>query len=289
MRGLVSHIEVTAPETLEDALAAMRAGDVEGQPWTPVAGGTDVYVLLNAGRAVGDRVISLHGLRPELRFISLLQDRLRVGALTTFRDLARSTAITTRLPMLAAAARTVGAAAIQNRGTVGGNIANASPAGDSLPVWSALDAQVVMRSTSGSRRLPFSDLFLGYRSIDRRPDELISEVRVTLPSPRVRQYFRKVGTRKAQAISKLVLAGLIELDRGKVADVRVALGSVAATPVRASQTETLLRGEKLTPALVDKAVETLKGELSPIDDVRSTATYRLTVAGNLLRDFLTAP
>lgn len=288
MRGLVSHIEVTAPTTVEDALSAMRSGDLEGSPWTPIAGGTDVYVQLNAGRAVGDRVISLHGLRPELRFISLQQDRLRVGALTTFRDLARSSAILSRLPMLAAAARTVGAAAIQNRGTVGGNIANASPAGDSLPVWSVLDAQVVLKSASGSRRVAFSDLFIGYRSIDRRPDELIAEVRATLPSARARQYFRKVGTRKAQAISKLVVAGLIELERGKVANVRVALGSVAATPVRATATETLLRGEKLTPALVDKAVETLEGEISPIDDVRSTATYRQNVAGNLLREFLSA-
>ena len=289
MRGLVSHIDVTAPSTVEDALATMQSGASAGTPWTPVAGGTDVYVFLNAGKAVGDRVISLHGLRPELRFISLQGEKLRTGALTTFRDLARSSAVLARLPMLAAAARTVGAAAIQNRGTVGGNIANASPAGDSLPVWAALDAQVVLRSSSGSRRVPFNELFLGYRRIDRRADELLAEVRADVPSPKVRQYFRKVGTRNAQAISKLVVAGLLEVDRGTVKSVRVALGSLAATPVRAKATEALLTGEKLTPALVDEAVKTLRSEISPIDDVRSTAAYRLTVAGNLLRDFLTEP
>jgi CO/xanthine dehydrogenase FAD-binding subunit len=285
MRGLVQHIEAVAPSTVEEALQVLASG----APWTPVAGGTDAYVLLNAGRSVGDRVISLHGLRPELRFVSLQGEKLKVGALATFRDLAASSGLIDRVPILAAAARTVGAAAIQCRGTVGGNIANASPAGDSLPVWAALDAEVELRSASGSRRVAFRDLFLGYRRIDRRADELLVAVHAKIPAPRVRQGYRKVGTRLAQAISKVVFAGTLELaSGGAVKEVRLALGSVAATPVRLPRTEALLTGEKLTPALVARAAAEVRSEISPMDDVRSTAAYRLGVAGHLVAEFLSA-
>ena len=281
MRGLVSHIEVATPATVEEAIGTLASGT-----FTPVAGGTDVYVFLNAGKAVGDRVISLHGLRPELRFISVNGVKLRVGALTTFRDVAGASAVIERVPMLAAAARTVGAAAIQCRGTVGGNIANASPAGDSLPVWSVLDAEVEFRSTQGTRRVAWDKLFLGYRKIDRRPDELLVAVNAKLPAPRARQWYRKVGTRNAQAISKVVLAGLADVERGTVKDIRLSLGSVAATPVRLPKTEALLNGQKLTPALARAAVESVKAEITPMDDVRSTATYRKHTAGNLVAEFL---
>jgi len=282
MRGLLSHLEVGVPATVEEAVTCL--GD--GRTWLPMAGATDVGVWLNAGRDLAGPVLSLHRLRPELRYVSVENDRLRVGALATFRDLARSEGLRARVPMLAEAARTIGAAAIQNRATVGGNIANASPAGDSLPVWLALGATVELRSAAGVRRVPFDTLFVEYRRIDRRPDELLTAVQAPLPPGRARQYFRKVGTRRAQAISKVVLAGLLETDRGRVRSVRIALGSVAPVPVRARRTEALLTGAKLDAALVREAANTLRAEIRPIDDVRSTAAYRLSVAGNLLAEFL---
>jgi xanthine dehydrogenase small subunit len=179
-----------------------------------------------------------------------------------------------RLPMLAAAAREVGGAQIQNRGTIGGNVANGSPAGDTLPVLAAADAVVVLQSASGSRRVPFNEFYTGYRQTVRRADELI--VGFEIPRLRGRQWFRKVGTRAAQAISKIVVAGI----KGDVP--RLALGSVAPTVIRARRTEAALaRGES-----IETARQTLLEEISPIDDIRSTAAYRRQVAANLLTAFL---
>lgn len=273
-------LEVSAPGNVDHALAAMRAGDEHGQPWTPMAGGTDVCRQLNAGHAVGSRVLSLHGLRPELRFISLQNRRLRVGALTTLRDLAGASVLASRLPLLAEIARRIGTASIQTRATVGGNIAGAWPPGDTLPVWAALDAQVVMRSVNGRRQVPFDALFLGHRCIDRRPDELLVEVRADLPPRRARHALHKLAPTENPAATSLVFAGLIDYDRGKISYVRVALGSPVANPLRARATEALLVGEKPTPALIEQAVSTLSGELAPHDDERVTA------ACGMLRDLL---
>jgi CO/xanthine dehydrogenase FAD-binding subunit len=172
--------------------------------------------------------------------------------------------------MLAAACREVGGLQIQNRGTIGGNVANASPAGDTLPVLAAVDAAIVLRSAAGTRRVPFTSFYTGYRKTVRRPDELI--VAFEIAPPGGRQFFRKVGTRAAQAISKVVLAGVVGDDP------RVALGSVAPTVVRARRTEAALAGG----ASIADAQRALVGEIAPIDDIRSTAEYRRRVAANLL-------
>ena len=176
--------------------------------------------------------------------------------------------------MLAEASRLVGGPQIQNRGTIGGNIANASPAGDSLPVLAAVDASVVLRSAEGERRVAFDEFYTGYRESVRRADELI--VAVEIPPVSGRQWFRKVGTRAAQAISKVVIAGVRD---GETA--RIALGSVAPTVVRARRAEEGLR----TGASIDQAIDLLRDEIAPIDDIRSTADYRRLVSGNLLRRF----
>jgi CO/xanthine dehydrogenase FAD-binding subunit len=165
---------------------------------------------------------------------------------------------------------------IQNRGTIGGNVANASPAGDSLPVLAAAEATVVLKSAAGLRRVPFDAFYTGYRATVRRPDELI--VAFEIPAIRGRQWFRKVGTRAAQAISKVVVAGVVE--RGST---RIALGSVAPTVVRARRTEAALA----EGATVDAAQRVLMDEIAPIDDIRSTADYRRRVAANLLGKMLT--
>jgi len=200
-------------------------------------------------------------------------DVLSLGALVTYTSLTRSRLVKQRLPMLVEAARLVGGIQIQNRGTIGGNIANGSPAGDTLPVFAAADAVVVVRSAHAERRVAFGEFYSGYRATVLRPDELI--VAIEVPALRGPQWFRKVGTRAAQAISKIVIAAV----RGEPP--RVALGSVGPVVVRAWKTEQALAAGQG----IEAAVAALQTEIAPIDDVRSTAEYRRVVAGNLVREF----
>jgi CO/xanthine dehydrogenase FAD-binding subunit len=270
MLGTLSHRSLLEPGSLSDALKMLRD---EG-PLTPLAGCTDLYVALNFGTLADRRFLDLWRL-DALRRIEARGGVLSIGALATHTDLIRSPLVRRRLPMLAAAAREIGGVQIQNRGTIGGNVANASPAGDTLPVLAAAEALVVLRSAADTRRIPFHAFYTGYRRTVRRADELI--VAFEIPRVRGRQWFRKVGTRAAQAISKVVIAGVRD---GKA--VRVALGSVAPTVVRASATERALAGG----ASVELAQQTLVAEIAPIDDLRSTAEYRRRVAANLLARFL---
>ena len=241
-------------------------------PLVPLAGCTDVYVGLNFGTLPAKKFLDLWPLE-ELRAIRLSGGVLSIGALASYTEIIRSVLVRRRLPILAAAAREIGGVQIQNRGTLGGNIANGSPAGDSLPVLAVADATLVLASAGEERRVPFGSFYTGYRKSVLRPDELIAAVEI----PRVagRQWFRKVGTRAAQAISKVVLAA-VRLDRP-----RLALGSVAPTVVRLPRTEAVLA----SGASIADARRELESEIQPIDDLRSTAEYRRRVSGNLLEQF----
>jgi CO/xanthine dehydrogenase FAD-binding subunit len=243
-------------------------------PLVPMAGCTDLYVSLNFGTLKDQRFLNLWRL-DDLRRIEIRRKALWVGALATYSQILRSPLIRTHLPMLASAAREIGGVQIQNRGTVGGNVANGSPAGDTLPVLAVADATVVLRSASGTRRVPFSAFYIGYRRSELRSDELIEGFEI--PSITGRQWFRKVGTRAAQAIAKVVMAGVA----GQTP--RVALGSVAPTVVRALKTEEVLAAG----GSLDEAQRVLSLEIAPIDDLRSTAEYRRRVAANLLARFWT--
>jgi CO/xanthine dehydrogenase FAD-binding subunit len=242
------------------------------QPLVPLAGCTDVYVGLNFGTLAAQRYIDLWPL-DELRQIRMSNGSLSIGALATYTEIIRSALVRRRVPILAAAAREIGGAQIQNRGTLGGNVANASPAGDTLPVLAVADATLVLASAADVRRVPFNLFYTGYRKSVLRADELIAAIEI----PRVegRQWFRKVGTRAAQAISKVVMAAVHS------GQPRVALGSVAPTVVRLPQTEAALAAG----APIDEARRTLEEEIRPIDDLRSTAAYRRRVSGNLLEQF----
>jgi len=271
MPPVISHRRLLQPRSLADALKMLRD---EG-PVVPMAGCTDLYVSLNFGTLTDTRFLNLWRL-DALRRIELRGGVLSIGALATHSDLIRSPLIGKRLPMLAAAAREVGGVQIQNRGTIGGNVANASPAGDTLPVLAAADASVVLRRPDETRRVPFNAFYTGYRLTVRRPDELI--IAFEIPLVRGRQWFRKVGTRAAQSISKIVMAGVRD-PAGETP--RVAIGSVAPTVLRLPRTEAALaqgRG-------VDAAQRILIEEIAPIDDIRSTAEYRRRVAANLLARF----
>ncbi|MFI5213338.1 MAG: FAD binding domain-containing protein [Gemmatimonadales bacterium] len=267
MRTAISTLELLEPRTLVTALKMMRTKGLV----TPLAGCTDLFVNLNFGTLPAGRFLDLSRLGP-LRKIGMEDDVLVIGACATFHDIIRSKLVRQRLPMLALAAREIGGPQIQNRGTLGGNIANASPAGDSLPVLAAAEAVVVLESVEGQRSIAFTEFYTGYRATVRRPDELIVAVRV--PPVQGAQWFRKVGTRAAQAISKIVMAGV------RSAQPRIALGSVAPTVIRLPKTEAALAG-----AGIDEACRMLESEIAPIDDVRSSAEYRRRVAVNLLRRF----
>jgi len=273
MQGTILERQLLEPRSLTDALKMLRD---EG-PLVPMAGCTDLYVALNFGTLQPKRFLNLWNL-DALRGIESRGATLRIGALTTYTEIIKSGVIRRRLPMLAAAAREIGGVQIQNRGTIGGNVANASPAGDTLPVLLAADAVVVLRSAAGTRRVPMTSFYTGYRQTVARPDELI--VACDIPAIRGRQWFRKVGTRAAQAIAKIVVAGVWENVRAGVRP-RLAMGSVAPVPLRLPQTEEALGGG----ASLAEAQEILQREIAPIDDLRSTAGYRRQVAANLLGQF----
>jgi len=241
----------------------------------PMAGCTDLYVTLNFGTLTATRFLDLWRLR-ELRTIAVRGGALSIGALATFTDIIQSPLVRRRLPMLVAAAREIGGRQIQNRGTLGGNVANGSPAGDSLPVLAAADAMVVLASADGERRVSFPAFYTGYRQSVMRPDELVTALEI--PPIAGRQWFRKVGTRAAQAISKVVMAAI---GPARNAAPRLALGSVAPTVVRLPSTEAALG----SGATLAEAQRILLEEIAPIDDVRSTAEYRRRVAANLLARF----
>jgi xanthine dehydrogenase small subunit len=270
---------VTSPRHLAGAYAALSAGTAE-TPVRPIAGGTDLMVALTGELGPPPAsVVDLWAI-DDLRGIAIDGDALTLGALTTYTDVRRSALCREHVPALVDAAATIGAAQIQNRGTLGGNIANASPAGDTLPVLLAADATFVLGSERGERELPATEFWTAYRQTALAHDELILKIRIPLAADREIR-FRKVGTRRAQSISKVVLAAAWRGD-GTWRDVRVALGSVAATPIRAPGAEQAIEGRQPTPETADRAAETLAGELAPIDDVRSTAEYRRLVAARVL-------
>jgi xanthine dehydrogenase small subunit len=268
VRSPLSTFALHRAHSLVDALRVLR--DTPGT--IPIAGCTDVYVALEFGSPPGTRYLDLSALA-SLRRIALRGEILSIGALATYTSMIHSRLVRARLPMLVTASREVGGAQIQNRATLGGNIANASPAGDTLPVLAAADAVIVLRSVSEERRVPLTAFYTGYRATVRQPGELI--VAVEVPSVEGRQWFRKVGTRAAQAISKVVMAAV------RADAPRVALGSVAATVIRLPRTEAALA----SGAGPDEAARILQTEIRPIDDLRSTADYRTAVAANLLRTF----
>ena len=291
MRSWLAQYELRSASDLGDALALLSASPGE---WTPFAGGTDLMVLLEAGKLPQRRLLDLWQIN-ELRGIVVSSDAVTIGALATYTDLLTDPAMAAEFPLVCAAARETGAVAIQNRGTVGGNIANASPAADLPPALLVYDAALDLASARGRRRIPYESFHLGYKTMDLAPDELI--VSITLPRrrrikaadettpPRTESY-RKVGTRRAQAISKICFAAALDLDGTLVGDIRIALGSVAPTVVRARSAEASLRGRAIGPQTIAAARSALATDISPIDDIRSSADYRLRVAGNLLEEFL---
>ncbi len=256
----------------------------EPEAWKPFAGGTDLMVLLEAGKLPHRGFLSIWKL-PELRGIEVTPEHVLLGALTTYTEVRRHELLAREFPLLCRAAAETGGVATQNRGTLGGNIANASPAADSPPALLVYDADLELVSASATRWVPYHGFWTGYKQIGLRPGELIRRIRIARGKNGWKQYYRKVGTRRAQAISKVCFAAAARVAAGRIADVRIALGSVAPTVLRAVETEKILQGETPTPALLRAAQGTLAREIAPIDDMRSTERYRRRIALNLLAEF----
>jgi CO/xanthine dehydrogenase FAD-binding subunit len=282
MRAFLPDYRLRKAATLDEAV-----GLLADQPgvWRPLAGGTDVMVQLAAGTLAHRQYVSVWGIR-DLRRIDVDAEVVTLGALTTFSDILRHDVLRSEFPLLGRAAADTGGIANQNRGTIAGNIANASPAADTPPALLVYDAQLELMSVRGRRTVPYERFHTGYKQMDLAPDELITAV--SLPRRRGwHQHYRKVGARRAQAISKVCFAGAALVESGRIADIRLAFGSVAPTVIRAFGAETVLRGATVGPGTLDRAGAAL-AELTPIDDVRSTAAYRRQVAVNVLGEFLQA-
>jgi CO/xanthine dehydrogenase FAD-binding subunit len=282
MIPVLDGFDLVAPASLDEALRIL-ASDRDARPF---AGGTDLMVVLEAGHLPPGRYVSLWAIR-ELHGIAR-DDRggLVLNALTSFSEIRESPLVADAFPMLALAAREIGGIATQNRATIGGNIANASPAADSPPALLAYDAEIELLSIRGRRRMPYGDFHTGYKKMRLEPGEIVA--RVVLPSRQVgwRDGYRKVGTRRAQAISKVCLAASVLMDGDDVADVRLALGSIAPTVVRCRAAEDAVRRRTLSEEVIANATRAVLTDIAPIDDIRSTAQYRSAVAQNLVAAFL---
>jgi OHCU decarboxylase len=282
MRSNPADYEMVAPRSLQ-AIVALLAK--EPGEWLPIAGGTDVMVQYAAGKLPARKLISIWNL-PELRRVEITAREIRIGAGCTYSDLRRHEIVGREFPLLAAAARWTGGIANQNRGTIGGNIVNASPAADSLPALLAYEAELILVSVRGERRIPYVTFHTGYKRTLLGPDELIQAVCLGRRFSGYFSHARKVGARNAQAISKVCIAALGRMSDGVVEDVRIALGSIAPVPLRLRETENAIRGQAINAALLLLARESVASEIRPIDDIRSTAKYRAAVAGNLVIEFL---
>jgi CO/xanthine dehydrogenase FAD-binding subunit len=272
-------------ETPRDLAAALERLAAEPGVWKPFAGGTDLMVLLEAGKLPHKKFLNIWNLA-ELRGIEVSSEHVTLGALTTYAEVQRHEILAREFPLLCRAAAETGSVATQNRGTLGGNIANASPAADSPPALIVYDAEIELVSAGGARWVPYDSFHSGYKKMILRPEELIRRIRLARAHAGWRQYFRKVGTRRAQAISKICFAAAARVEAGRIVDVRIALGSVAPTVLRVVRAEELLRGQQPGGAALRAAQDALGAEIAPIDDMRSTARYRWNVARNLLAEFL---
>jgi len=283
MRGAPASMEVLRPRAPREAvrLFGRRPEAI------PLAGGTDFMVSWNAGQLNGKTILDLSAIQ-EWKRIRASKNHARIGSLVSHWQLQRHGIVQKEFPLLVDACGTIGGIQIQIRGTLGGNLANASPAGDTFPPLAVYQARVHTISPLGTRSIPFGELFTGVKQTSLGPSELIESIEIPFLRPRPRrQVFHKVGTRAASAISKTVAAGLLWLQRdGTIRELRFALGSMAPTVRRLARVEAFVVGKKPTPKVLDEACRLLENDVAPIDDIRSTAEYRMRVSKNLLRSFL---
>jgi CO/xanthine dehydrogenase FAD-binding subunit len=282
MRSNPEDFEMVSPASLNAALALLAS---EPGEWTPIAGGTELMVQLSAGRLARQKLLNIWNLEG-LRTIAVTEDAVILGAGSTYTDIRKHPVLAAEFPLLVRSAAWTGSIANQNRGTLGGNIVNASPAADSPPALLVYDAQLEIVSSRGTRIVPYSSFHLGYKQMDLHPDELLKSIIFPRCYSSYFQYSRKVGPRNAQAISKIAIAAVGRLEGSIIDDIRIAAASLADTPLRCFGIEDALRGLRLDNAIAIGR-EAMRDAGCPIDDIRSTAEYRISVAANLIEEFLT--
>jgi CO/xanthine dehydrogenase FAD-binding subunit len=282
MRSNPAEYEFVSPGTLAGVLDLLHR---EPGAWQPVAGGTEIMVQFSAGQLGTRRLLNLWNLR-ELKEIVESEDSLRIGGGCTFTQLREHPAVRDHFPLLATVAAWTGGIANQNRGTIAGNIVNASPAADSPPVLLAYEAELELISSTGTRRIPYSDFHLGYKKTALEPDELLSAIHLPKRFSGWFSYAQKTGARNAQAISKVCIAGVGKRRGNLVEAVNIGIGAVAPIPLRLHKTEKILLESSLTNDTIAEALRALASEISPIEDIRSSVAYRRQVAANLLEDLL---
>jgi len=283
MPAVISDHQVFAPNDLAEALQFMA--DHRDESWCPVAGGTEVMRRIYGNRADAKRWINLAPLRDDLAGIHDDGGRIRIGSLTTMSELRQSAVLHNVCPLIRQAATSTGVVQSQNRATVGGRIISASPTGETLSVWLALDAEIELTSLRGKRCVSYEQFMTGRRQTAIATDELLTAVLIPVSKhPSQRMLFRKVASRSAGAIAKVVLAAIAGLDDdGRYRDVRLAFGGMSPIPLRAHAAEQLVEGNRPCESLGERAAIVLTRDLSPVDDHRSTADYRLRAARNLTR------
>lgn len=284
----LSRFEMTHVPDVPALCTLMHDQHEAGREVVLLAGGTDYMVELSQGDLVEGPlpvVVDISRMR-DLQGISFDGATLRIGAAATYLEIQRDAAVLRHTPAIAAMTYDVGGPTIQARGTLGGNLATGSPAADGVAAIAAYDPTVVLRSVRGQRRIPFAELQTGYKQDTRAPDEVFEAIEIVPPAPGAAQIWRKVGTRSAQAISKVAMAAVAEVDDDVVVRLGLALASVAPVTALMPTTRDVVSGAalaELDAAAVDAAVE---ADVSPIDDIRSTRAYRLHVAKAVVRDFL---
>jgi CO/xanthine dehydrogenase FAD-binding subunit len=283
MRGDARAHEVVAPGSLAGVLDVLASRPGE---WTPIAGGTELMVAFSAGKLRARKLVNLWGI-PDLRFIETTPESYVIGTCNTFLDLRAHAALAAELPLIAKASSWIGSIANQSRATLGGNLVNGSPAADSSPALLVYDAEIELISKMGRRRVAYSTFHTGYKSNAMTADELIFAVHLPRRFAQHRHYLRKVGTRRAMAISKVALAGTALLNDGVADEIRIAAASLAPFPARMYETERAIEGKRISKKMIQVARAALLREAKPIDDIRSTAEYRRQVGANLLEEFLT--
>jgi carbon-monoxide dehydrogenase medium subunit len=275
--------DMLTPATLQDALGMLEK---DGKNITPVAGGTNLIVDCQSGRHEPKVVMNVHNLT-EISQIEEKDGMVQIGGGTTLRDIEKSSLIKETSNALYKAAIQFANPLIRNRATVGGNLCDASPASDSATPLLALGAEVELKSLNGSRWVPLDQFFVHVRKTVRTSDELLTAVRWPVPGKGSANTFYKLGLRKADAISVVSLAVYVALEsNGRISEARIALGSVAPTPIRAYDAEALLKGSEPAEALFEEAGKAAAAACNPISDVRATADYRREMVAVLVKRLL---
>jgi carbon-monoxide dehydrogenase medium subunit len=275
MRGIQYH----EPTSVADAVAVAARFAAESRF---LAGGTDLIIQMRRGKVVPGHVLSLHRV-PGLDGIEV-DGNITLGALVTHRSLERSPYFQGALRALREGAEVVGGHQIRNVGTVGGNIANASPAADVVPVLLTLDATVTCLGPDGERTMPLAEFLLGPGRTARRPEELLTRIRFAALAPNSATAFLKAGRRRAMEISVVCVAVRLTLDpsRERCLEARIALGAVGPTTLRARAAERALEGQVLAPEVLGRAGQLAARECQPISDVRASARYRRLLVETLV-------